>query len=302
MPSGRSRNPMLRSRRLAQSHPRPVRPFRVLATGAARAAGGGGADRGGDLEAARVAGRCRRAVRGDRAGTDPARPLFTVRLRADLSARQEPVPPARRVRHRRHEPAAAADRSGDGPASAAQPRSRRPDRVGDGHGAALWPRLRPRLLHAGRLPGRSNSRILFSLFLATAMSISAMPVIAKILIDLDLTKRNIGLVILSAGVVDDTVGWLILSLIAGAATHGVVRVQDLGLTVLALAVFIVVAIFILYPLLRIAVRIATEHFKASDSDLVLVIVTTFLCAAATERIGVHPVFGAFVTGIVLHQA
>ena len=60
-----------------------------------------------------------------------------------------------------------------------------------------------------------NSRMLFSVFLATAMSISAMPVIAKILIDLDLTKRNIGLVILSAGVVDDTVGWLILSLIAG---------------------------------------------------------------------------------------
>ena len=60
-----------------------------------------------------------------------------------------------------------------------------------------------------------SHRILFSLFLATAMSISAMPVIAKILVDLDLTKRNIGLVILSAGVVDDTVGWLILSLIAG---------------------------------------------------------------------------------------
>jgi Kef-type K+ transport system membrane component KefB/nucleotide-binding universal stress UspA family protein len=146
-----------------------------------------------------------------------------------------------------------------------------------------------------------SSRMLFSLFLATAMSISAMPVIAKILIDLDLTKRNIGLVILSAGVVDDTVGWLILSLIAAAATHGVVRVQDLGLTVAYLAIFIVVTIFVLFPILRVAVRIATEHFKASDSDLVLVIVTTFLCAAATERIGVHPVFGAFVAGIVFHQ-
>jgi Kef-type K+ transport system membrane component KefB/nucleotide-binding universal stress UspA family protein len=146
-----------------------------------------------------------------------------------------------------------------------------------------------------------SSRILFSLFLATAMSISAMPVIAKILIDLDLTKRNIGLVILSAGVVDDTVGWLILSLIAAAATRGVVHFQDLGLTVAYLTIFILVAIFVLYPFLRVAVRIATEHFKASDSDLVLVIVTTFLCAAATERIGVHPVFGAFVTGIVLHQ-
>ena len=146
-----------------------------------------------------------------------------------------------------------------------------------------------------------SSRLLFSLFLATAMSISAMPVIAKILIDLDLTKRNIGLVILSAGVVDDTVGWLILSLIAAAATHGVVHIQDLGLTVLYLAIFILVAVFVLYPVLRVAVRVATEHFKASDSDLVLVIVTTFLCAAATERIGVHPVFGAFVAGIVLHQ-
>jgi len=146
-----------------------------------------------------------------------------------------------------------------------------------------------------------NGRMLFSLFLATAMSISAMPVIAKILIDLDLTKRNIGLVILSAGVVDDTVGWLILSLIAAAATHGVVHIQDLGLTVAYLAIFIIATIFVLYPILRFGVRIATEHFKANDSDLVLVIVTTFLCAAATERIGVHPVFGAFVAGIVFRQ-
>jgi Kef-type K+ transport system membrane component KefB/nucleotide-binding universal stress UspA family protein len=146
-----------------------------------------------------------------------------------------------------------------------------------------------------------SHRILFSLFLATAMSISAMPVIAKILVDLDLTKRNIGLVILSAGVVDDTVGWLILSLIAGAATHGVVRVGDLGLTIAMLVGFMLIAVFVLYPVLRVAIRATTEHFKVPDSDLVLVIVVTFLCGAATERIGVHPVFGAFVAGIVLHQ-
>ncbi len=146
-----------------------------------------------------------------------------------------------------------------------------------------------------------HHRVLFSLFLATTMSISAMPVIAKILVDLDLTKRNIGLVILSAGVVDDTVGWLILSLIAGAATHGVVHAADLGLTILWLAVFMAAAAFVLLPILRFAVRVASERFKAGDSDLVLVIVVTFLCAAATERIGVHAVFGAFVAGVVLHQ-
>ena len=146
-----------------------------------------------------------------------------------------------------------------------------------------------------------SHRILFSLFLATAMSISAMPVIAKILVDLDLTKRNIGLVILSAGVVDDTVGWLILSLIAGAATHGAVHVTDLGLTIAYLFGFILVAAFVLFPFLRATVRVVSERFRSNDSDLVLIIVVTFLCAAATERIGVHPVFGAFVAGVVLHQ-
>ncbi|MEA2698216.1 MAG: hypothetical protein QOI66_2487 [Myxococcales bacterium] len=144
-------------------------------------------------------------------------------------------------------------------------------------------------------------RMLFSLFLATAMSISAMPVIAKILVDLDLTKRNIGLVVLSAGVVDDTVGWLILSLIAGAASKGVVHIHELGLTVLLLLAFIAFAALVLYPVLRFAVRITAEHFRTPDSDLVLMIVVTLLCAALTEKIGVHAIFGAFVAGVVLHQ-
>jgi Kef-type K+ transport system membrane component KefB/nucleotide-binding universal stress UspA family protein len=144
-------------------------------------------------------------------------------------------------------------------------------------------------------------RILFALFLATTMSISAMPVIAKILVDLDLTKRNIGLVILSAGVVDDTVGWLILSLIAGAATHGSVRIGDLGLTLIYLAAFLLGAVFVIYPLLRWLIRITVERFRVADSDLVLIVVVTLLMAALTERIGIHAVFGAFVAGLVLHQ-
>jgi Kef-type K+ transport system membrane component KefB/nucleotide-binding universal stress UspA family protein len=144
-------------------------------------------------------------------------------------------------------------------------------------------------------------RGLFSVFLATTMSISAMPVIAKILVDLDLTKRNIGLVILSAGVVDDTAGWLILSIIAGAATHGSIRFWDLGVTLICLAAFLLFAAFVLFPALKFLVRVTVERFKVAESDFALIVVTTFLCAAVTERIGVHAVFGAFVTGLVLNQ-
>src|SRR5262245_60859892 len=146
-----------------------------------------------------------------------------------------------------------------------------------------------------------DRRVLFSLFLATAMAISAMPVIAKILMDLDLTKRNIGLVILSAGVVDDTAGWLILSLIAGAASQGVVRIGDLGFTVLFTIAFLAGVGIVLYPIARWLMTFVTRHFRSPDTDLVLIVVLSLLCAGATEHIGVHAVFGAFVCGTMLRQ-
>jgi len=144
-------------------------------------------------------------------------------------------------------------------------------------------------------------RLLFSAFLATALAISAMPVIAKILMDLDLTKRNIGLVILSAGVIDDTAGWLVLSVIAGAASHdGAVSLGGLGLTILLLGLFLVVMVFVVHPFLKLAFRMVAR-FRSPDADLVLIVIVAFVCAAATERIGVHAVFGAFIAGIVLRQ-
>jgi len=144
---------------------------------------------------------------------------------------------------------------------------------------------------------------IFALFLATAMAISAMPVIAKILHDLDLTRRNMGVVILSAGVVDDTTGWIILSLIAGAASGGGggVKVQGLLVSVGGTFAFLLLARFVLYPGLKLGFRIANNHFHSKDTDLVLMIVTTLLCAAATDVIGIHAVFGAFVAGCVVRQ-
>jgi Kef-type K+ transport system membrane component KefB/nucleotide-binding universal stress UspA family protein len=144
-------------------------------------------------------------------------------------------------------------------------------------------------------------RTLFSLFLATAMSISAMPVIAKILLDLDLTRRNIGVVILSAGVVDDTTGWIILSLIAGVATTGNPDLQHLAISIGGTAAFVFGVAFVLFPVLKFAFRVANERFESKDTDLVLLILVTLLFSAATEALKVHAVFGAFVAGCAIRQ-
>jgi Kef-type K+ transport system membrane component KefB/nucleotide-binding universal stress UspA family protein len=146
-----------------------------------------------------------------------------------------------------------------------------------------------------------DRRMLFAAFLATAMSISAMPVIAKILMDLDLTRRNIGLVILSAGVVDDTAGWLILSVIAGAATQGgTVKLGGLALTFLWMSVFLLVIAFVIYPAMRVLFRFLARG-PTPDNELVAIVIIALLAAAATEHIGVHAVFGAFIAGTALRQ-
>ena len=65
-----------------------------------------------------------------------------------------------------------------------------------------------------------SGRLVFSLFIATAMSISAVPVIAKVLMDLKLIRRDIGQVTLAAGMTDDTIGWILLSVVSGLASSG----------------------------------------------------------------------------------
>ena len=146
-----------------------------------------------------------------------------------------------------------------------------------------------------------GQRGVFAAFIATAMAISALPVIAKILIDLDLIKRDVGVVILSAGVVDDTTGWLVLSIIAGVATAGTFSPGRLGLTLGALAGFLAVARWVAYPLFERLLRYVYERVALTGADLTLILCFTFVSAAATEAIGVHAVFGGFVMGLLVRQ-
>ena len=146
-----------------------------------------------------------------------------------------------------------------------------------------------------------KERAPLALFLATAMAISAMPVIAKILLDLNMMKRNFGVVILSAAVVDDTVGWIILAVISGIVTTGSFELNQVLLTFLLLTVFIAAACYGLYPLLRWALPRGEQELRLPGGELVLVVVVAFLCAAATEAMHVHAVFGAFVAGVIFRQ-
>lgn len=138
----------------------------------------------------------------------------------------------------------------------------------------------------------------FALFLATAMSISAIPVIARILMDLDLYKTRLGMVILSTAIADDTIGWIVLALVAGLASGDGVDTTTIVRTTLFTGAFLLVAFTVGRDFVRRLVRFS-NRLKTPYSPVAMMFLLMFSAAAITQAIGVHLVLGAFVAAILV---
>lgn len=147
--------------------------------------------------------------------------------------------------------------------------------------------------------GPDVSGLTFSLFFGTAMAISALPVVAKILIDLQLFKTDIGMTIIAAAVLDDLTGWmmfaLVLALMGGHGSSGFEVWQTILLT-LAFAAFMLTVGRVL---VNRALPWLMAHTSFPGGILGFAVTVAVLCAAFTEWLGVHAIFGAFIFGIAL---
>jgi Kef-type K+ transport system membrane component KefB/nucleotide-binding universal stress UspA family protein len=149
-------------------------------------------------------------------------------------------------------------------------------------------------------PGQGH-RLVFALFVATAMSISAIPVIAKVLMDLDLMRRDVGQTIIAAGMSDDTIGWMLLSIVAGLAGTGVVTGSAVLKAVGSVVLFMVVSFTLGRWLVKRALDYVQDEVQSPDRLVTLVIVLTFGWGALTQALGLEAVLGAFVMGILFGQ-
>jgi Kef-type K+ transport system membrane component KefB/mannitol/fructose-specific phosphotransferase system IIA component (Ntr-type) len=155
------------------------------------------------------------------------------------------------------------------------------------------------LLPAGDLIDPSR-RTIVAILLGVALSISALPVIAKTLLDLGLFKSDVGLLVMASAMIDDVAGWLALSLLLGPVRGGTVDLLSFGKTVVLAALFAAVmlaggrrAIDFLLPQIE---RVAAA---ASGRVLSLVIVLSLFGAAITQAIGLHAIFGGFIVGLTV---
>jgi Kef-type K+ transport system membrane component KefB len=143
-----------------------------------------------------------------------------------------------------------------------------------------------------------NTHLLFSLFLGTALSISALPVIARILMDMNLYKTNIGMIIIASAMVNDLFGWLIFSFILSLSiNHG--EHMALGYTILYILGFGIFMLTIGKKIIDKALPWIQTKLSWPGGVLSISLGTCLACAAFTESINLHAILGAFIAGIAI---
>lgn len=146
-----------------------------------------------------------------------------------------------------------------------------------------------------------EQRVVFALFLAVALAIAAIPVIAKVLMDLNLMRRDAGQTVIAAAMMDDTIGWILLSVVIGLASGVGVTFSDVLRSVGEVLALLIFSLTAGTWLTRRAVQFVQNNIVSREKMLSLVIIWMFLGGAVTQALGLEALLGAFLVGIIFSQ-
>ena len=140
-----------------------------------------------------------------------------------------------------------------------------------------------------------------ALFIATAFSITALPILGRIMMEFDMTRTPIGVIAISAAAINDVIGWLLLTLVT-TLTLSDFNGANFAMKIVLVAVFFVVSWFAIRPLMkRILHRCGARSGLLSNNLLGCVLAAIFLSAMTTYQLGIFAIFGGFTMGVLLHD-
>ncbi len=150
--------------------------------------------------------------------------------------------------------------------------------------------------------GLTGNPLYFSLFMATAMSITAIPILGRIMIELALNRTVIGSLTITAAAMDDAVGWVLLALVT-AISKSAFDPWTFGRMLAGVLAFGAVMMLVVRP---VAVRWIGTALKRGRGELSLnalagLLIGIFVCAMVTNVIGIFSIFGAFLLGAILYD-
>ncbi|MFZ1576358.1 MAG: cation:proton antiporter, partial [Chromatiaceae bacterium] len=174
-----------------------------------------------------------------------------------------------------------------------------PFALGFGFGYFTAPRLSPGI-----------DPLTSALFIATAFSITALPILGRMMIEFKITRQPLGVIAISAAAINDVVGWLLLALVTALALAQF-DVADFGLKVLLVAGFFLTWSFVMRPLMKRLIRISQTgpmptgekvgRGKLTHNLLGIMLAGIFISAITTYQLGIFAIFGGFMMGVILHD-
>ncbi len=145
----------------------------------------------------------------------------------------------------------------------------------------------------------TNERWILALYLATLFSVSSVPVVAKLLMEMNLLRRNIGQIILATAMAQDTIGWIMLAVLSGFASGSVFNGFTLAKIICGTILYMLFVLTVGQRLVSSILRWVNNHISGVYPLLTAVILLMFLSAGITQLIGIHAILGSFMIGVIL---
>ncbi|KAF8940745.1 K(+)/H(+) antiporter [Haplosporangium gracile] len=137
----------------------------------------------------------------------------------------------------------------------------------------------------------------FLLFCGVAMSITAFPVLARILAEQKLLQTKVGFLTICAGAVGDIVAWILLALVV-SIINSASKITPLYVVLLSIA-WILILCFIVRPVFNFLIRVTKSQDEPSQTMMAFTLGTVLVSAFVTDIIGVHAIFGSFLVGLII---
>ncbi|MDH4262229.1 MAG: cation:proton antiporter [Spirochaetia bacterium] len=137
----------------------------------------------------------------------------------------------------------------------------------------------------------------FSLFIGIAMSITAFPVLARIVQERGLTKTHLGTMAITSAAINDITAWPVLTLIVAIANSS--SLEHALYTFLYSIVFILSMIYVVKPLLKRAGRVYVSKENLTKGATTIIFLIILISSLTTESIGIHALFGSFLVGAIM---
>jgi K+:H+ antiporter len=145
-------------------------------------------------------------------------------------------------------------------------------------------------------------RLVTALFLGAALSISSVKIVAMVLMEAGAIRRDLGQLILATAILDDTIAWVIVAVIAGIAAHGAVSLANIGASMAGTALFLALSMTVGRGLVARLIRWSNDNMTIEVPVVTVILLVMLLMALSTELIGVHTALGAFVAGMLVGQS